>query len=242
MTECRGYDVSQFQSQTFAIWKGMQFGIARAAYGNRLDSRVLLHVDAMRHASVKVGLYHFFCATVSVTEQLAAFRKIWTPAKPDLIPWIDVEDYPGHKVTAADLLPLCRLVDLFRDEFGPVGLYLSQAYWIRLGRPTSLLALPLWVPHWPKNGARARLAKPATPGNKDAVLWQCMVGPQPWGSVQNNRSVQAIDQDLAPNGLDSILVHPAEHLDESIRWEDLTEADWHEHHFGRDHTCDEPDP
>lgn len=237
--ECRGYDVSQFQSQGMPDWENMQFGIARASYGNRVDSRVLSHVSAMRTANVAVGIYHFFCATVAVEEQLAAFRKVWSATEPDLIPWIDVEDYPGHTVTKADLPALERLLNALASEHSTIGLYLSRLFWTRLGSPKSLLIHPLWVPHWPLNGSRERLKDgPSTPGGVTAAIWQCMVGPQPWGSGQNTLSAKAIDQDVALNGLNAILAnvaHPPQ-----VEWEDITDTEWHAQYYGRDHTFGEP--
>lgn len=239
MTECRGFDVSQYQAQSFPNWTGMAFGIARATYGTSLDSRALLHVAEMRRHAVKVGLYHFFCATRPVETQVQQFAKIWAAASPDLIPWVDVESYPGHTIGPSDVKPLLALLEAFAGEFGGhVGIYTSQYDWARLGRPQALLSHPLWVPHWPKAGARSRLTRPATPGDKSPVIWQCMVGPQPWGSLQQPSSPKAIDQDIAPNGIDAVLLQQPE-PEETIRWEDLSEADWHSHHFGRDHTLDE---
>lgn len=240
--ECRGYDVSQFQSQGMPDWHNVQFGIARATYGNRVDCRALLHVTEMRKANAVVGLYHFFCATVSIKEQIEVFRKVWSASSPDLIPWIDVEDYPGHTVSKADLPLLLQFLDPMAGEYGKIGLYLSRAFWIRLGAPKSLLNYPLWVPHWPMNGSHSRLTNgPSTPGGVPPALWQCMVGPQPWGSEQNTKSARAIDQDIAPNGLDALRYRPrVATLTETICWEDITDTEWHAQHYGRDHTLDEP--
>jgi GH25 family lysozyme M1 (1,4-beta-N-acetylmuramidase) len=239
MTELKGCDVSQWQHPALVHWDRLDFGIVRASCGSKLDTQVTGHCRAIEAAGKLLGCYHFFCATVPVQAQLLAFKNACSGSKMTLIPWVDVEDYPGHQIGPADVKPLSDFVVSVLDWAGECGIYISQLNWHRLGKPAFVLQRPLWVPHWPAKGSRTRLTKPATPGNVKAQIWQCMVGPQPWGNLQDNTNRGAVDQDVAFEPLPLLVVRPTkfEHPDHEI-----TELEWQEQHFGRDHTFDEEDP
>jgi lysozyme len=176
-----GIDVSHHQSPGALPWARIaqrsSFAIVRGSYGTMRDRATVEHVRRARGAGLRVGLYHFYRPSQPVKDQLAVFRAQLEAASisvGDVVPAIDVELDPFPKetpVTPAWQGSILEFVDAMVSDFGDCMVYITQREFNMLGAPAWLLSRPLWVAHY--TGA----AKPATPGNKSATIWQHRVGP-----------------------------------------------------------------
>lgn len=243
MSLLRGCDVSVFQSPGLVDWRAQDFGIARATYGTKADKTALEHVKRIRAAGKTVGLYHFFRADQAVTAQVDAFAAVATAAgltAGDLLPCIDVEDYPGHTIGPLDVPSLTLLDEQIRNHFGGSIIYTTQRDWHRLGKPAWYLERPLWVAHYPKAGSTLPLANAATPAGVPWRIHQCIVGPIVAGGwKQDPTNPIAVDQNLALSPLPLIAAEePKQVLDpvveSQIPWVGLTDDDWSEMTEARD--------
>lgn len=177
-----GIDVSHHQNPASLAWskfaESSSFAIVRGSYGVMKDRVTAEHVKRARGVGLKVGLYHFFRPTQGVKDQLAVFRAQLDLAgigPGDIIPTIDIEadplPSPGVHVSPAWQGSVLEFVDAMVAELGDCMVYITQREFGMLGAPAWLLSRPLWVAHY--TGA----AKPATPGNKQATIWQHRVAP-----------------------------------------------------------------
>jgi hypothetical protein len=243
-----GCDVSKYQSVGLVTWKTLDFGIARATYGKWADPSAPAHLAAMREGGAKPGLYGFFRADQDVAEQVATFWQVSQLAhlaEGELIPWVDVEDFPGHVISSADMASLDQFVeDLDKLFCCPVGIYITQRDWHRLGKPAWILERPLWVAHYPRAGATLPLAKAATPNGVPWRMWQWLVGPL-GQMLQAPQHKRAVDQDVAVSPLPLIPAIDARsapfEASPSIPWLGLQDDDWREMVAARDHTIAEQD-
>lgn len=220
----KGCDVSDYQSPTLVDWTKQDFGIVKATDGKRPMKRTLAHVAAIRAAddtstarpagvvyrfkpkSPVLGLYHFLRADSSIQDQFQAFANVAIACKlgaGDLLPCIDIEDYPGfklesdprgHSERAREFAIFCR------ETFGGAILYIKAYDWMRLGKPGWMLEYPLWVAHYPKEGSTQHLMAPAAIAGRSYRIWQRMVGPL--GQVlQKSDDPRAVDQNVATSPL-----------------------------------------
>lgn len=176
-----GVDVSHHQAPDSLPWQQFEesssFCIVRGSYGTMKDRVTAEHVKRARSVGLAVGLYHFFRISQPVAAQINVFRQQLELAKidvGDIVPTIDVEADPLPKMTAVSAAwqgSVLAFVDAIVDQFGFCMVYMTQREFNQLGAPAWLLTQPLWVAHY--TGA----AKPATPGNKPATIWQHRVGP-----------------------------------------------------------------
>lgn len=238
MTLLKGCDVSVFQAPSMVNWRDFDFGIARATYGKSPDKRVRSHAESIRKGGAVLGLYHFFRADQDPYEQSDAFREVAAGVNlgvGDMLPCVDVEDFPGHTISPADLPTLFMFVDNCRIEFGGAIIYITQRDWHRLGKPEWILKYPLWVAHYPGKGSTSILSKPATPNGAPWRIWQCMVGPL-GQSLQKHDDPKAVDQNLASDPLPLIedAATPAVEAEPSIPWVGLTDEAWTEMREARD--------
>jgi lysozyme len=177
-----GIDVSHYQSPSAVPWQALAdagaFCIVRATYGTKRDEMASNHVSRARAHGVRVGVYHFFRASLPVRAQLDAFREAAFAAdygKPlDVVPAIDWED-DGKAPIAPEHAPLAEeLCGEVAQAFGQVPLlYITQRDWSRVGRPLWALNYPLWVAHY----SSASRLQPATPAGAPWAIWQHRVGP-----------------------------------------------------------------
>lgn len=229
----RGCDVSVFQAPEMVPWDKLDFGIVRATYGSSPDKRAMDHAMKIRDAGKALGFYHFFRATVEVHAQVDAFletvRKIGYGAF-DIVPFLDVEDYPGHAISAKDMPSLHDAWRLIRAEIGECGFYITQRDWHRLGKPVQVLATALWVAHYPRTGSGEPLKAPATPNNRYWNIWQCMVGPLDQ-KVQAPSHPRAVDQNVA----EALPLISAPKEEQHIPYALLTDEDWEEMSAARAH-------
>lgn len=182
MTKPYGIDVSHHQSPAALPWakfaQSSSFCIVRGSYGLMRDRVTVEHVKRARGAGLTVGLYHFFRPSQSVVDQLAIFRSQLDLAgitTGDIVPALDVEadplPKPGEHVSP-DWQPGVReILEALVDQYGDALVYITQREFGMLGKPAWLLDRPLWIAHY--TGA----AKPATPANQPATIWQHRVGP-----------------------------------------------------------------
>lgn len=194
-----GVDVSHHQAPASLPWakfaESSGFCICRGSYGTMKDRVTAEHVKRARAAGLKVGLYHFFRPSQSVMDQLAVFRaqlQLAGIGPGDIVPAIDVEADPFPKLTAVSPAwqgSVLQFVDQMVAEFGDCMVYITQREFGQLGAPAWLLTRPLWVAHY--TGA----AKPATPGNKPATIWQHRVAPyDPSGPGGYDKVSPVLDQ------------------------------------------------
>lgn len=243
-----GCDVSKYQASGLVDWAKLDFGIARATYGKWADPSAPAHLAAMRAAKALPGLYAFFRADQDPAEQVATFfraAELAHLAIGELVPWVDVEDFPGHVISPADMPALDQFVEgLDRLYTCPVGIYITQRDWHRLGKPAWILERPLWVAHYPRKGATMPLAKAATPNGTPWRIWQWLVGPL-GQMLQDPTHTRAVDQDVAVSPLPLIPdVDPTSmpfDAEPSIPWLGLQDSDWQEMVAARDHTLAERD-
>jgi lysozyme len=177
-----GIDVSHHQNPATMPWDTIaatsSFCIVRATYGAGLrDRHCAAHVRRARQVGLQVGLYHFYRPSQSPKDQILAFRAAAQAARyepGDIIPALDIEADPIPKmqhVSPAWQEGVLRVLDAMVGDFGNAMVYITQREFVQLGKPPWILERPLWVAHY--TGA----AKPATPGNKPALIWQHRVGP-----------------------------------------------------------------
>lgn len=241
-----GCDVSVFQPSLLVDWRGYDFGIVRATYGKNPDKSTLAHVARIRVAEKKVGLYHFFRADQPVQAQFDAFVDRCEACKigaGDIVPAVDVEDFPGHTIGPNDVAALSQFCELLRSQFDCLPLiYITQRDWHRLGKPAWVLDHPLWVAHYPGYGSTSPLAKPATPNGAPWRIWQCLVGPLD-RRIQKHDDPKAVDQNFASDPLPLIaenaepVAPPSPAVDDpkpSIPYVLLTDEAWDEMTVARD--------
>lgn len=241
MTLLYGCDVSTYQSPALVDWTKRDFGIVRATYGTSRDKRALEHVARIRGAGKTVGLYHFFRADQAVAKQADTFLQVAHEAglgPGDILPCIDVEDFPGHQLGPGDTMALAAFEAALKG-FGGVVYYVTQRDWHRLGKPAWMLEKPLWVAHYPSKGSTKPLAKPATPNAAPWRIWQWLVGPL-GVSLQQHDHPQAVDQNVATSPLPTIGEAKTKADDQpidaaSIPFVHLTDDDWEEMAEARDH-------
>ncbi len=195
-----GIDVSHHQAPAALPWKrfaeSSSFAIVRGSYGTMKDRVTAEHVKRARAVGLKVGLYHFYRPSQPVTDQLAIFRaqlKLAGIGPGDIVPTIDVEHdplpKPGTAVSPAWQGSILQFVDQMVGEFSDCMVYITQREFGMLGKPEWLLTRPLWIAHY--TGA----AKPATPGNRPATIWQHRVGPyDPNGAGGYDKARPELDQ------------------------------------------------
>jgi GH25 family lysozyme M1 (1,4-beta-N-acetylmuramidase) len=224
-----GCDVSDYQDPKLVDWTKLDFGIVKATDGKRPMKRTRSHVDAIRKAGITLGLYHFLRADSSIQDQFKAFAEVAIACKlgaGDLLPCIDIEDYPGfklesdprgHSERAREFAIFCR------ETFGGAILYIKAYDWMRLGKPGWMLEHPLWVAHYPKEGSTQHLMAPAAIAGRSYRIWQRMVGPL--GQVlQKSDSPKAVDQNIATSPLPLITDRVVrESPDVRIPWVFMTE-------------------
>jgi lysozyme len=202
-----GIDVSHHQNPATLPWDTIAassgFCICRATYGTMRDRQCAEHVRRARGVGLQVGLYHFFRPTQRAEDQLAVFRAAALGAKyqpGDIVPALDVEadplPKPGTHVSPAWREGVEFMLEAFAREFGGAMVYITQREFNMLGAPKWLLGYPLWVAHY--TGA----AKPATPGNQPALIWQHRVGPyDPKGPGGYDKLRPVLDQNRASGPL-----------------------------------------
>jgi GH25 family lysozyme M1 (1,4-beta-N-acetylmuramidase) len=227
-----GIDVSSYQA-TSMIPRDVGFVIARATSGTRRDSRVLDHAARTRELGAQLGLYHFFFARTDPLQQARAYEEAADAARITagcIVPFVDVEDYPiGGQWTAAGRVspswePVLRdCVEAITETWGSCGLYLTQRDWTRLGSPSWVLDVPLWVAHW-------TAGRPATPGGVSPAIHQYRVGPWRPGAahVQGEHAASnALDHNKA-EALPIIQAHASRSVLEptvvcEVDWSSITE-------------------
>lgn len=182
MNKPYGIDVSHHQNPASLPWpvfaESSSFCIVRGSYGTMKDRVTLEHLKRARAFGLKTGLYHFYRPSQDPGDQLAVFRLQLDAARiveGDIVPTIDVEadplPKPGMHVDLTWQAGVRFMLDALVEQYGDAMVYITQREFGMLGKPAWLLERPLWVAHY--TGA----AKPATPGNKAAVIWQHRVGP-----------------------------------------------------------------
>lgn len=244
MTLLKGCDVSVFQAPTLVPWRDYDFGICRATYGKSPDKKVLQHVEAIRNGGAVLGLYHFFRADQDVDQQYDVFRSVAQQAGlgvGELLPCIDIEDFPGHTIGPADAPKAEAFAARCDTDFGGAIIYITQRDWHRLGKPAWVLDRPLWVAHYPGKGSTSILTKPATPNGAPWRIWQCMVGRLGTGT-QDHTDKLAVDQNLASDPLP--LIESQTRCDSQIPevpWVGITDEAYEEMREARDRHIREMD-
>jgi hypothetical protein len=196
-------DVSHHQRSAAVPWEHIaqtaHYCICRASYGAQLrDREVVDHVRNARRAGFVVGLYVFWRNIHSNADQLALFRAVADSVgygEGDVVPAVDIEHdplpKPGRNVSPTWSGPAREFTEQLVELYGDCMVYITQREFGMLGKPAWVLDRPLWVAHY------TRAAKPATPANVPAVMWQHRVGPydpQGPGGYFDERGKLQLDQ------------------------------------------------
>lgn len=223
-----GIDLSHHQDPATQPWDRYQgkvdFVICRASYGGELrDRQVTGHMERARAIGAKVGLYQFFRPTQSVSshwDQLRAVADLVKLGEGDIVPALDIERDPmpkpqGVDVSAAWSAPCEELVGRIVEAFGDAMVYITQREWGMLGKPEWVLKRPLWIAHY------TAAAKPATPNNVDATIWQHRVGPfDPQGPGGYDKARPLLDHNKGLKDL-PLIGKPADHGIEAMLEENV---------------------
>lgn len=196
-----GIDISAHQDPTKLPWAEFQghidFVIARASFGIVIDNRAKEHVRRARGIGAKVGLYTFFRPSQPWSDQFQALRSVadgTNIGSGDIVPALDIEDdsIAPEAVSPAWSARCQAFVEKIVNEYGDAIVYISRRGWSMLGKPEWVLHRPLWCPNY-------RVAKPATPANMPATIWQHRVDvfepngpstapePEPPGAIDQSR-------------------------------------------------------
>ena len=175
-----GIDLSHWENPDTLPWETFRgkvdFVIARACYGSKLDDRCVEHVKRARAIGAKVGVYAFFRPSEPVEAQHKAFVIMMLGAgigPDDIRPTIDIEadTYPTlQPVTPAWSAPTEDFANRLTTLFGRPIIYQTHREWLEMGSPAWVLEHPLWVAHYVDHA-------PATPGDRPATIHQHRVGP-----------------------------------------------------------------
>jgi hypothetical protein len=162
------------------------FLYVRATYGTTKDRRVREHFARAKDAGIPVGLYAFFRATQTVTDQIDVLDEVaelvdYGPG--DLVPALDIEKDVSRVVEPWWSTPAQVLTQLMMAHWGECLIYMTQREWADMGKPHWVLERPLWVAHWTKD------LEPATPGHRPWTMWQYRVGP--FDPDTDNRKTEA---------------------------------------------------
>lgn len=201
-----GVDLSHWQRPAALPWERLardcSFILCRATYGTTRDREVLEHVKRVRDTGCALGLYHFYRPSQAVADQFSAFGEVASAVgleQGDILPAFDVEDDRTTPLTRSCSEPLEDLAVSLSVQYSGAIAYCSEHHWIKLGRPSWLLAFPLWVPFY------SRAAIPRTPGGKPWTIWQYRVGPYDPAGLGGYAEVRgAIDHNIAAASLPKI--------------------------------------
>jgi len=100
-----GLDLSHYQGdvywETVGQHANMSYVYLKATEGgDRVDDTYLRNVELAHRHGLKVGSYHFFRPTTSLSMQLRNFSSLCRPGEQDLIPMLDVESTGGLSTEA----------------------------------------------------------------------------------------------------------------------------------------------
>jgi GH25 family lysozyme M1 (1,4-beta-N-acetylmuramidase) len=185
----RGIDVSAHQTPGRLTLSGLDFVIARATYGDRVDQTARAWAASATDAGVqRFSLYAFarHSARVehaperqikAIREAVAAVREKW---KGPLAVWLDAEEntsFDGPFVrdraldiyrTIAEDLRGSALAQPLAPGGLPVGLYTAPGWWSALRAPAEWATLPTWLAHY---GTRTA-TRPAAGAFPRFGIWQ----------------------------------------------------------------------
>lgn len=180
----RGLDVSHHQDPKLFDWaalraSGVEFMVARAAYGKTLDRQFVAFAERVRSNGIKFGAYLFYRQTQTVEEQLAAFNKqlelIGGLKTGDMFPVLDMEDNAANgdgQVNPVLFSNSCfSIANSWREQYGGAILYYSSYF------PQKLTANAMWrnTPgfyHWLADyGTSAHPTPPGQPRNPYTPVW-----------------------------------------------------------------------
>jgi lysozyme len=95
------------------------------------------------------GAYHFFRPSIDGAAQARHFLNTYKPAKGDLLPVLDIEDYDGSQ-RAKFLGAIEEWLSIVSKSIGNKTpfIYTSGSFWKKIGNPSGFAAHPLWVAHY----------------------------------------------------------------------------------------------
>lgn len=114
------------------------------------------------------GAYHFFRPGVSGVRQATHFLSVYRPARGDLLPALDLEDFDGLSKTGfvREVQTWLATVSAALGDRLPF-IYTSASFWKKIGNPGAFGAHPLWIAHY-TNAAAPNLPN----GWSDYTIWQ----------------------------------------------------------------------
>lgn len=249
MTWLHGVDVSHWQEPALLPWseiaKTSRYCIVKATDGTGTDARCIEHVKRAQDVGLVIGLYAFFRDQLDSDAQFTAFCTMADKAAlgpGDLLPVLDIEDYPGHQIGPWTSEPAQEWCEKAQNLYGGAMPYVTQRDWARMGGPAWLLAYPMFVAHYPGH----ELPGPATPDHRPWRIWQYAVHPYAPGVWVNDlKAPLAIDHSWAIDPLPLIALpgntaaEPSQTTPRDPTY--LSDVDWAELQAARDRTVQSED-
>jgi GH25 family lysozyme M1 (1,4-beta-N-acetylmuramidase) len=127
-----GVDVSKWQTTTPSLI-GIDFLIARAGIGTKLDAYYDMHIANARKAAIVTGSYWFNWGTLSVSDQVAAYARSEGDVDLHVIDWEGADGFTAAQT--ADFIRRYRALTGNR-----IGLYASESRFRDLGQDWDWIA------------------------------------------------------------------------------------------------------
>jgi len=190
---CTGLDISSWQAPSSLDWDAIasahEFVICRVTYGNKSDATWLQHAQAVSHAGLALGSYHFVRTSQPWAAQLDAFCKQLEAAgygAADLLPALDLEkNEPYDSWQPSKLLAYAQsMAEVLTARFGGCMLYTSPSVAAEMGHPELLRQHPIWVAHY-------GVSEPRWPADNPWTVWQSSgshQGPEATGPLDFNHA------------------------------------------------------
>lgn len=149
----KGVDLSHWQ-KGFNFVKGVADGIVfmmtKASEGLGLDSTCAALVSEAKKAGIKyTGIYHFFHANISVSQQVAEFMRQWNAVKTEMGPILDLEETSinGHSYSQVKELALEWLEQVLTASGRIPMLYIDEnvLHLTAISSDERFKKFPLWI-------------------------------------------------------------------------------------------------
>lgn len=154
-----GVDVSHYETG-FDFVKGVKDGVVfmmtKASEGRGLDSTCATECLKAAAAGVKYkGVYHFFHAGISISAQLTAYLKQYTPAKTEMPPILDLEESSVDGLSFASVKTAALTwLQLIEKETGRIPILyvdMNLVNLLGLASDPNFKKYPMWIARYSVN-------------------------------------------------------------------------------------------